>query len=288
MSQRNSNQEQPETDGTRGGVAEESSRAESLFPRMCDSRKALLRSQGGPGAGLALSTCPVNRLTTFTSQLFRVVLLRRLHLPLPLPCATAGVAFHLTLVAITVQLVRVPGFWRICREAGGRVTTNVQVRDLDLAAPHVDDASKWSLTLPLWGQLAVDTTLVSALRADGSCRRRAAQYDGLAAEAARLRKVRTVLNLSPPQSSLGGLVVGHVLSRAEARGETQLMRRRAEQGWRLRWGSILACCGSGCGVHHVGAAGKLAVLMATCPLQMTWSGSVGSPVWPGELDVSAA
>ena len=31
------------------------------------------------------------------------------------------------------------------------------------------------------------------------------------------------------------------LARAKARGETNLMRRRAEQAWRLRWGSILAC-----------------------------------------------
>ena len=37
---------------------EEAFRAESLFPRMCDSRKALTRSQGGPGAGLALSSMP--------------------------------------------------------------------------------------------------------------------------------------------------------------------------------------------------------------------------------------
>ena len=40
------------------------------------------------------STCPVNRL------LFRVMLLRRLHLPLP----PTGVAFHTILVAITEQL----------------------------------------------------------------------------------------------------------------------------------------------------------------------------------------
>ena len=46
-------------------------------------------------------------------------------------------------------------------------------------------------------QLAVDTTLVSALRGDGSCRRRAAQHDGLAAEAARLRKARTFPELRP-------------------------------------------------------------------------------------------
>ena len=154
---------------------------------MCDSRKALLRSQGGPGAGLALSTC--NRLTTFTSQLFRVILLRRLHLPLLLTvrncwcglpldsrghhraaCARAGVLGGKGWAVENAAA-------RICREAGGRVTTNVLVRDLDLAAPHVDDARRLEVVadgLPLFGgaQLAVDTTLVSALRADGSCRRR--------------------------------------------------------------------------------------------------------------------
>ena len=31
-----------------------------------------------------------------------------------------------------------------------------------------------------------------------------------------------------------------LLARAKARGETNLLRRRAEQVWRLRWGSILA------------------------------------------------
>ena len=31
---------------------------------------------------------------------------------------------------------------RICREAGGRVTTNVMVRDLDIVGPHVDDARR--------------------------------------------------------------------------------------------------------------------------------------------------
>ena len=46
---------------------EETFRAEDLFARMDDPSKALLRSQGGPGAGLALSTCPVSRLTTFWS-----------------------------------------------------------------------------------------------------------------------------------------------------------------------------------------------------------------------------
>ena len=84
---------------------EEASRAESWFPRMCDhSRKALMRSQGGPGAGLALST------------LFRVVLLRRLHLPLSLPCVTAGVTSHSMLVATTGSLC---ARWGVGRERLG-------------------------------------------------------------------------------------------------------------------------------------------------------------------------
>ena len=137
------------------------------------------------------------------------------------------------------------------------MTTNVLVRDLDLAAPHVDDARRLEVVvdgLPLFGgaQLAVDTTLLSALRADGSCRRRAAQY----AEAARLRKARTYPELVGPHRRAHLVVLAlevggrwsretqafvTQLARAKARGETQLMRRRAEQGWRFRWGSILAC-----------------------------------------------
>ena len=180
---------------------------------MCDSRKALLRSQGGPGAGLALSTCPVNRLTTFTSQLFRVVLLRRLHLPLPLTVRNCRCGLPLDPRGHHRAACARAGVWggrgwavenaaaRICREAGGRVTTNLLVRDL--AARHVDDARRLEVVvdgLPLFGraQLAIDTTLVSALRAGGSCRRRAAQCDGMAAEAARLRKARTYPELVGP------------------------------------------------------------------------------------------
>ena len=66
----------------------------------------------------------------------------------------AGVAIHLTLVGITEQLASSLEFWeegrwavenaaaRICREAGGRVTTDVMIRDLDLVGPHVDDGPR--------------------------------------------------------------------------------------------------------------------------------------------------
>ena len=219
---------------------EEAFRAESLCPRMCDSRKALMRSQGGPGDGPALSTCPVNRLTTFTSQLFRVVLLRRLHLPLPLTVRNCWCGFPLDSRG-RAACARARGlggrFWAvqnaaawICREAGGRVTTNVLVRDLDLAAPHVDDARRLEVVvdgLPLFGraQLAVDTTLV---RAGG-----------------------VLLNMTgwPPKL--------HVSGRREP--ILNLWGPTAEPTW-WSWPSMGfhfgMCCSSGRGVHHVGAVGS--------------------------------
>ena len=45
---------------------------------------AIVRSQDGPGAGLLFACCPTSPPTSFSPQLFRVLLLRRLGLPLPL------------------------------------------------------------------------------------------------------------------------------------------------------------------------------------------------------------
>ena len=72
---------------TRQGWHEVSSRLEeefreSLFPDMVPSRQALLRSQSGPGASAAFSVTPSSALTRIESPLFRVLLQRRLHLPL--------------------------------------------------------------------------------------------------------------------------------------------------------------------------------------------------------------
>ena len=71
----------------RGWQHEASSRVErqhrevNLFPRLSEAGRALVRSQAGPGSGLALSTCPTCRITSLDSHLFRVLLLRRLQLP---------------------------------------------------------------------------------------------------------------------------------------------------------------------------------------------------------------
>ena len=61
---------------------------------------------------------------------------------------------------------------RVCKEAGARVATNQFVRDLDLGVSNANDSRRLEVVadgLPLFGgvQLAVDTTLVSAVRGDG-------------------------------------------------------------------------------------------------------------------------
>ena len=244
-------------------------RDENLFNRLDNASKALVRSQGGVGAGLAFSTCPLCRVTRLEPHLFRVLLLRRLRLPfslsgrscrcgLPLDssghhraaCARAGILGRRGFALESV---------RICREAGGRVTTNVMVRDLDLAAPNMFDARRLEVVvdgLPLFGgvQLAVDTTMVSALHANGEARRGAARTDGVALAAARRRKERTYPKLTARGARARLVVLGvevggrwstetrtflSLLAHGRARSERPLMRKRVEQAWRLRWRELV-------------------------------------------------
>ena len=84
---------------------------------------------------------------------------------------------------------------RVCREAGGRVTTNVMVRDLDLPVLNVTDSRRMEVVvdgLPLFGgsQLAVDTKLVCSLHSDGSPHNGAADTDCVIFPRARRRKER--------------------------------------------------------------------------------------------------
>ena len=48
------------------------------MPRLPQHERAMLLSQSGPLAGVPLSTTPCNFLNPIDSQLFRVLLLRRL------------------------------------------------------------------------------------------------------------------------------------------------------------------------------------------------------------------
>ena len=134
-------------------------------------------------------------------------------------------------------------------------------RDLDVARPDPRDRRRLEIVadgLPLFGgrQLAVDTTLVSSLHCDGSAQPRAANVDGAVLEAVRQRKNRTYPELVGPRGRarlvvLAGDVGGRwseetrsfltQLAKAKSRHEPPILRRRAEQAWRMRWQAMLSC-----------------------------------------------
>ena len=245
-----------------------------LLPTMTEPDQALLRSQGGPLAAAPFTSCPTDRLFRIEPQCFRVLLLRRLRLPLPLSqricrcgrpldvlghhhaaCAVAGVLGRRGFAVESVVA-------RICREGGARVTANMFVRDMDLRDFDRLDGRRLEVVadgLPLFGgaQLAIDATLVSAIKRDGTARAGAATTDGAALSAARRRKVRTYPELSGDGGRcrlvvLGGEVAGRwssetrqfltALSRAKSRSAPEVLRKSAETAWRRRWGNMLGCC----------------------------------------------
>ena len=134
------------------------------------------------------------------------------------------------------------------------------MRDLDLSVP-ANDGRRLEVVvdgLPLYGgdQLAVDTTLVPICHCDGSARRGAAERDGVALDEAQRRKERTYPEVvqSGRRAKLV-VIAGEVggrwsneavsfirhLAKARARGEPAVLKRRAEQVWRVRWCGLLTC-----------------------------------------------
>ena len=232
--------------------------------------RALIRSQGG--GGTVLSVAPTSRETTLPPHLFRAIFLRRLRQALPLcarwcrcgrlldsqghhraACAHAGVLSRRGYILESVLA-------RICREARGRVRTNLMVRDMDVPAPNVHDRRRLEVVLDgcdcEGGPLSIDTTVVCALHRDGTPRRQAAECDGVALKAARRRKEATYPELLGPRRRAQLVVIAvevggrwspetrsffSQLARARARGERPLLRLRAEQAWRMRWGAMFAC-----------------------------------------------
>ena len=228
-----------------------------------------MRSQCGPLSSLAFTAFPTSRLTWFDSQTFRVLLLRRLHLPLSLSaracqCGRPLDAFgHHRSACATSGVLGRRGFplesaaARVCREAGPGVRTNVMVRDLDpLPRDRVDnrrlEVVADGLSLHGGAQLAIDTTLVSPLARDGSVKRGADRTDG----AVLGRKERTY----PELAGVGGRATLVVLAAevggrwsqefrqfllslasAKALSAPYLLQSKAKAGWFHRWSCLLGC-----------------------------------------------
>ena len=124
-------------------------RAEHILPHLTPTRRAMLRSQSGPVAGIWNQHSSGSCFSCAS--------------PCRCPCpnAAVGVAVSLTPLATTMQL-DLGNFGQevLFREcgckglgAGGRVATNFLVRDLDLRLPNVHD--KWLSTTSSGVQLAV-------------------------------------------------------------------------------------------------------------------------------------
>ena len=149
---------------------------------------------------------------------------------------------------------------QVCREAGARVSTNLYVRDMDLAEFNNLDGRRLEVVadgLTLWqgAQLATDTTLVSPLRRDGSARPRAADHNGAALEEARRRKERTYPELSRDGGRARLVVLAAEgggrwsietanflvsLAKAKALASPFVLQGRVQQAYIRRWSALLA------------------------------------------------
>ena len=95
---------------------------EELFVHMRPSHRAQVRSQAGPGAGMALSSAPVNFLTRIPPHLFRVVLLRRLRLPF------ASIVAHMPVWPPNRQVWPPPSIVRTSRGVGAEAGSHWKAR----------------------------------------------------------------------------------------------------------------------------------------------------------------
>ena len=177
---------------------------ETHLSHLTSASRALLLSQAGPFASRALNLLPTRNDVAIPSAQFRVLLLRRLRLPLPLAprrCSCHGVldslGDHRTACATsgvlsTRALPLEHAVARVCREAGARVARHVRLADMNLDVPVSDERRIEVVAngLPLWhgSQLALDATIVSPLTRRGEAHPRADVQPGCAVAAAARRK----------------------------------------------------------------------------------------------------
>ncbi|MDA8584043.1 hypothetical protein N9L68_07400 [bacterium] len=150
---------------------------------------------------------------------------------------------------------------RRCRAVGGRAWTDVMVRGMHLAPLVALDGRRLEVVvdgLPFYAgaQLAVDATLVSALRRDGTPRPHAAYEGGIALTYARGKKARTYPELSGANrrarlvvvaGGIGGRwseeTVHFLIQLAKARVRTEPRRAQGQvaRAWLYKWLAVLAC-----------------------------------------------
>ena len=244
---------------------------ETHLADLSPASRALLLSQAGPHAARVFTVLPTSDVVAVPDPHFRVLLLRRLRLPLPLgpracscrgfldeygdhraACSNSGV-----LASRALPLERAVA--RVCQEAGARVGRNVALSAMNLDVP-VHDARRIEVVcngLNLWhgAQLAVDATLVSPVTREGLPQAGAATHPGSALRnAARRKRRQTYPELDRSRRCrlvVFGLEVGgrwdseaatfvRLLARARAAGTPTALRASAQAAWVLRWSGIIS------------------------------------------------
>ena len=149
---------------------------------------------------------------------------------------------------------------RVCREAGATVLQNYLLRELNLEEHlRADDGRRLEVVadgLPFWSgaQVALDATLVSPVRRDGTAYPRTAAENGVRLEAARRRKELKYPELLDQRRSklvVAALEIGGqwfeeawtfftLLAQAKARSAPGVMRRSTTYTLLRRWSTMLA------------------------------------------------
>ena len=161
-------------------VADTSFRKSSMLSGQTAANWAHLRSHSGRNAGVALAYAPTAPKYVIHPHLFRVLLLERMRVPLPITDSTCSAwldprGMHRAACTRSGRIRKRANpiertLARVFREAGARVRFHVFLRDMNVGVP-VGDARRIEVLakdLPCFGgsQLAVDVTLRSAV----SCR----------------------------------------------------------------------------------------------------------------------
>ena len=254
-------------------VVQKSHREQVVLPSLSPAEQAMVRSQSGPLASVPFTAMPIQRVSRIDSEEFRVLVLRRLRLPLPLSVRSCrcgrplDVLGHHRAACSTAGVLGRRGFAvenavaQICREGGARVSTNVFLRDLDISPVGSTDSRRLEVVaegLSLYGgcQLAIDATLVSALKGDGTHRRKADTTDGVALLEARKNKETTYPELGQGNGRAQLVVIaGEVggrwssetknflwcLACEKALSASSVLRGSARAAWYRRWSCLLAC-----------------------------------------------
>jgi len=148
---------------------------------------------------------------------------------------------------------------RVCREAGATVRKNAYLRDMLLGSVLPKDDRKLECLatgLPLWNgaQVAVEATLVSPLKADGTPRPGAARHPGTALRDAKKTKERRypeLLTSGRCKLVVAAMKVGgrwaeeayefvDLLAQAKAREAPPALRRSAHHHWVRRWTTLVS------------------------------------------------